>query len=368
MSRRRSALAAVLVTAATMTVTTAPAGAAATATFASGQVIVTGDGANNNLVVSRSVAGAIRLNGGALPIAGGSPTVSNTTLILLFGQAGNDVLTLDEANGALPPAQLFGSFGNDTLTGGSRGDTILGQAGDDTAFGKGGADLLVGGSERDTLTGGDGDDQVHGEAGDDRLVWNPGDDTDLNEGGTGTDTVDVNGSGDAEQFAVGANGAGIRVDRFAPAASSIDAGTVERVDLQANGGADEFVASGDLAGLVALVVDGGDGDDTLSGANGSDLLFGGDGRDGVDANGGNDYVFLGAGTTASSGIPATARMSSRVRTATTGWPSGATAAASCSACRPTAGGCGSPAALRTSSWTSARSRASTPSPGPGPTR
>ena len=25
------------------------------------------------------------------------------------------------------------------------------------------------------------------------MVWNPGDDTDLNEGGAGTDTIEVNG-------------------------------------------------------------------------------------------------------------------------------------------------------------------------------
>ena len=62
------------------------------------------------------------------------------------------------------------------------------------------ADLLFGGADDDVLTGGDGDDQVFGEAGDDRMVWNPGDDTDLNEGGNGIDTVEVNGGNGAEIF------------------------------------------------------------------------------------------------------------------------------------------------------------------------
>jgi Ca2+-binding RTX toxin-like protein len=37
----------------------------------------------------------------------------------VFGQGGNDTVTLNEANCALPAVQLFGGGGNDTLTGGS---------------------------------------------------------------------------------------------------------------------------------------------------------------------------------------------------------------------------------------------------------
>ncbi len=59
------------------------------------------------------------MNGGAVAIDGGQPTVANTALIQVFGQGGDDTITLDETNGALPPAQLFGGAGNDTLTGGS---------------------------------------------------------------------------------------------------------------------------------------------------------------------------------------------------------------------------------------------------------
>ena len=67
-------------------------------------------------------------------------TVANTSLIQVFGQGGNDTITLNEANGALPAANLFGGAGNDTLTGGSGGDMLFGQAGNDTLLGKGGAD------------------------------------------------------------------------------------------------------------------------------------------------------------------------------------------------------------------------------------
>src|SRR5262249_32732186 len=154
---------------------------------------VFGDSLNNTIAISRDAAGKILVNSGAVPIRGGTPTVANTALIQVFGQGGDDQVSLNEASGALPAANLFGGAGNDTLTGGSGNDLLFGQAGNDTLLGKGGFDQLFGGADNDTLTGGDGDDQVFGQAGNDRMVWNPGDDTDLNEGGDGIDTVEVNG-------------------------------------------------------------------------------------------------------------------------------------------------------------------------------
>ncbi len=63
----------------------------------------------------------------------------------------------------------------------------------------------------------------------------PGDDTDLNEGGAGTDTTEVNGGGGAEQFTTTANGTRVRFDRLNPAPFSIDIGTSENLVLNANG-------------------------------------------------------------------------------------------------------------------------------------
>src|SRR6478735_1343426 len=200
---------------------TGSAQAAVTSTFSNGTLSVAGDNLDNNVAVSRNAAGQILVNGGAVAVVGGTPTVANTTQIQVFGLAGNDTIALSEVNGALPKANLFGGGGNDVLTGGSGTDQIFGQAGNDTLLGKGGADLLFGGADNDTLTGGDGDDQAFGEAGTDRLIWNPGDDTDLNEGGDGIDTVEVNGGNGAETFSATANGARVRFDRVAPAPFSI---------------------------------------------------------------------------------------------------------------------------------------------------
>jgi Ca2+-binding RTX toxin-like protein len=260
-----------------------------------GQLTVFGDALDNNIIVSRDAAGKILINGGAVTVLGGTATVANTALISVFGQAGNDAITLDESNGALPAAQLFGGAGNDVLTGGSGADMLFGQSGNDTLLGKGGNDFLFGGADNDTLTGGDGDDQVFGESGNDRMVWNPGDDTDLNEGGANTDTTEVNGGNGAEVFTVTANGARVRFDRLDPAPFSIDIGTTENVVVNMNGGNDSFSATGNLAGLINLTVDGGAGDDTILGSNGADLLLGGDGDDFIDGQQGNDTASLGAG-------------------------------------------------------------------------
>ena len=260
-----------------------------------GGLSVFGDGLDNNITVSRNAAGHLLVNGGAVSIKGGTATVANTTTISVFGQGGNDTITLSETNGALPKGHLFGGSGNDTITGGSGADQIFGQAGDDTALGKGGIDLVFGGSENDVLTGGDADDQVFGESGDDRMVWNPGDDTDLNEGGAGNDTVEINGGGGAEQFTTTANGTRVRFDRLDPAPFSIDIGTSEKLTLNMNGGNDSASATGNLAALIQVTYDGGTGNDTILGSNGIDLLRGGEGDDFIDGQQGNDVAFMGAG-------------------------------------------------------------------------
>ncbi len=266
-----------------------------TAVFTLGVLTVIGNSQDDVITVSRDAAGTILVNGGAVPVVGGTPTVANTRSITLLGQSGNDVLTLDEVNGALPKATMIGGSGNDTLTGGSGDDDQIGQSGDDTLLAKGGFDRMFGGTGNDTLTGGDADDQAFGEGGDDTMIWNPGDDTDLNEGGSGIDTTVVNGGNGGERFAATANGTRVRFDRLDPAPFAVDMGTTEKLALNANGGDDAFSATGNLAALVAITVDGGAGNDNLLGGNGIDVLLGGDGNDFVDGQQGNDVGLLGAG-------------------------------------------------------------------------
>ena len=161
---------------------------AVTATFsAAGAVLkVVGDALDNTVVVSRDAGGTILVNGGAVAIQGGQPTVANTRSIMINGAGGNDNLSLNETNGALPAASIFGGDGNDVLTGGSGDDFVDGGAGNDNVF--------LG-------------------AGDDTFQWNPGDGSDTVEGQGGRDTLVFNGSDVAEKFDVSANGNRVRFTR-----------------------------------------------------------------------------------------------------------------------------------------------------------
>jgi Ca2+-binding RTX toxin-like protein len=267
------------------------------ASFSAGTGIlsVTGDARNNSIVVSRDAAGNLLVNGGAVAIEGEAATIANTTLIQVYGQGGNDTITLDEANGLLPAADLFGGDGNDTLIGGSGNDQLNGDAGNDVLLGKGGDDTLFGGTGNDTLTGGSGNDSAFGEDGNDRMIWNPGDGSDVNEGGAGIDTVEVNGGNGSEVFTATANGTRVRFDRLNPAPFFLDIGTSENLVLNANGGDDTFTGSNGLASLIRLTIDGGAGNDTLTGGDGNDTLIGGDGDDLINGGRGADLALLGAG-------------------------------------------------------------------------
>src|SRR5262249_11759430 len=84
-------------------------------------------------------------------------------------------------------------------------------------------------------------------------------------------------------------------DRTNPAPFSIDIGTSENLVVNMNGGDDTFSATGNLAALIQITVDGGAGNDTIRGGNGADTLLGGDGNDFIDGNQGNDTALMGAG-------------------------------------------------------------------------
>src|SRR5918992_4681609 len=154
-ARRRAArrlLAGSVLAAGVLGATSVPANAAVTSSFTNGTLTVFGDSLDNNIQISRDAAGKLLVNGGAVSVSRGTPTVANTSLIQVFGLGGQDAISLNQANGALPPANLFGGAGNDTLDGGAGADQLFGQAGNDTLLDRGGLDLLFGGSESDTIT------------------------------------------------------------------------------------------------------------------------------------------------------------------------------------------------------------------------
>jgi Ca2+-binding RTX toxin-like protein len=193
-----------------------------------GILTIIGNEVDNVIIVSRDAAGVLRINGGVVNITGGIPTVANTTLIQIFGRGGNDQLSLDETNGALPKAQLFGEDGNDALTGGSAADVLNGGPGNDT------------------------------------FVWNPGGGNDVLEGQAGTDKLLFNGSNATENMDVSANGTRLRFFRDVGSVT-LDCDDVENVQVNSFGGADiltinELTSTDVKDLLVDLAATGGGGD------------------------------------------------------------------------------------------------------------
>ncbi len=246
---------------------------------------------------------------------------------------------------------LLGGAGNETFLGGDGNDTVDGNGGDDAAsLGAGddtfvwdpgdGSDTIDGEGGNDTMlfNGANGGERVDLSANDGRLTFfrNPGNIT-MDTAGVeqvdfkalgGIDVVSVNDlaktdvenvdvdlasalggtAGDGQPDRVTVNGTlrddAVTVNGDASSVTTSGLGATvtiqhpETSDLLAvNGldGNDAITAAGLAAQAVALLVNGGPGDDTLAGGKGVETLFAEDGNDTVDGNGGNDFASLGAG-------------------------------------------------------------------------
>ncbi len=93
-------------------------------------------------------------------------------------------------------AVIFGTSGNNVLTGTGANDFIDGEEGNDTLNGGNGSDFLNGEDGNDFHDGGNGDDIIDGEEGNDTLLGSAGNDfldgedgLDILNGGTGNDTL-----------------------------------------------------------------------------------------------------------------------------------------------------------------------------------
>ena len=75
------------------------------------------------------------------------------------------------------PATLFGTAGDDVLTGRARRDVVVAFGGNDTIRGGLNNDTICGGAGADRIRGGAGDDSISGGAGNDTLVGDAGNDT-----------------------------------------------------------------------------------------------------------------------------------------------------------------------------------------------
>jgi hypothetical protein len=210
--------------------------------------------------------------------------LSAVTRIDIRTFAGDDKIWIDST---LDP-MAYGSFvdagaGNDSVTGGAGRDRVLAGEGNDKVYANAGNDSIDGGAGKDLLTGGGGDDVIASGVGDDRV-----------DAGEGNDTL----TNDAGKDAIYA-GAGDDVGRFS--GGGVVQGGEGNDTLVSTGGSLLFGDAGN-DNLQASALDGGSGDDTLSGLLGDDSIAGGDGndlirgfagRDLLNGDAGNDAIFGG---------------------------------------------------------------------------
>jgi len=188
-------------------------------------------------------------------------------------------------------AIIRGTTGDDTITpeGNSEGVTVINPlpgspfAGDvDQISSLAGSDFVDGGLGDDSAILGDGDD---------RFRWDPGEGSDDVGGGRGSDTLEFNGSDAVEQFTI-SDGANLDVDLFRDVGNILmELSSVEVIELNGLGGDDNVDASG-LTQPTALIVNGGQGNDTaiLGPADDRFIWNPGDGDDIVDGRDGTDTL------------------------------------------------------------------------------
>lgn len=301
---------------------------AVTALFAGNVLTVTGDAAANNIAVSADADGNLQVtnNGQAVAIRALGPqaaTRANLDLLVVEGRAGDDVIVTDrslntrDAAGVLtrsPNAVLLGNGGNDTITAG-HGGIVGGLAGVTNGVVTGtvvGNCFMDGGAGHDTLTSGFGNDVMRGGDGNDTYVWLPGTLTDTWDGGAGTDTARIVGNNNADDaFSLTANGTRVKFMRTNLVQFTVDIGSTENVEM-APGSGNDTVTIGDLTGvanLVKVTVMGGDGDDVIDasaqangavalvvdGGVGNDRITGGAGRSVLNGGEGDDFLDAGKG-------------------------------------------------------------------------
>ena len=220
--------------------------------------------------------------------------LGTTEVLRISTGAGHDRI---QASGDLAAVQLSvdAGIGHDKVIAADGADFLSGGEGNDVLEGRAGIDTLNGGPGADVLSGGAGDDLVHGEGGDDRFVWKQGDHSDLFEGGDGTDTAVITGFNASEVVDIASEGSRLHVSRSIPYVFNLDIGTTEKLVVNGGAGGDTISAAADSNGSVKLTLDGGTGNDIITGGVGADRLLGGGGNDRVTGGRGTDEARLGTG-------------------------------------------------------------------------
>ncbi|MFO0867489.1 MAG: hypothetical protein U0935_00955 [Pirellulales bacterium] len=215
---------------------------------------------------------------------------------ILQGNANANLFDLTGIVGPTGLTSINGLGGNDTITGSASSDVLNGGDGDDVLNGGDGFDTLNGGNDNDTLDGGLHDDVLNGGVG-----------IDVVNGGAGFDTFQVEGNqaefdtlngGSETDTVVSIGGSPITLNAFNAATNGLEWWQGNGLAIQGNGGNNtlNFQITPTYTMTLASVpfVDGGAGNDTITGTMGADELRGGSGNDTLLGLGGVDTLRGGA--------------------------------------------------------------------------
>ena len=184
----------------------------------------------------------------------------------------NETFYFDSSRKEVDNLEIF--FGEIYSDGTSRNDTIRGESTAESFFGLEGDDKLYGREGNDSLNGGNGNDRLFGEAGNDRLIGGAG--NDLLVGGRGNDTA---------VFSSNNNHINLALTRRQNTRDGRDILTeIENVD---GGDGNDIITGNNFSNTLY----GGHGNDKLNGEGGKDTLRGGDGNDTLHGGDGNDRLF-----------------------------------------------------------------------------
>ncbi|MFM2422226.1 MAG: hypothetical protein RL291_756, partial [Pseudomonadota bacterium] len=131
------------------------------------------------------------MEGGLFGTAGDDSMTGSRTDETIFSALGDDRIQAGDGDDI-----VFSGSGNDTAAGGAGNDRIFTEDGNDMVFGGDGADYIRSGSGNDEIWGDDGDDIVDAGAGRDVIFATRNDGNDSYDGGDGIDTIDYRAAQD----------------------------------------------------------------------------------------------------------------------------------------------------------------------------
>jgi len=204
--------------------------------------------------------------------------------------------------------ELWGSDGNDVITGGPGNDTIIGVSGNNVLTGGGGNSTILGGSGTDTITGGAGSNSLKGGTGTETYVFELGNGSDTiveNTTTAGIDTLrlgagiqpsDVTfahrgGSNDLLIRFGATTGSTIVVQGFLNGASS---GSHQLGSITFADGTSLTAAQ--VLAIAASTYASDNGHDTIQGGPGNNTIYGGSGSDTLIGGSGTNLIIGGSGT------------------------------------------------------------------------